>query len=731
MLANFQPRLYQQTIFATSSQKNSLIVLPTGLGKTNIFLMLAAHRLELYPESKILLLGPTRPLIDQYKEVFVKHLKMPEEKMAIFTGHVKPEKRQALWKQCQVIFSTPQGLENDIITKRIDLKDVSLLGFDEAHRAVKEYSYVWIAKQYHKLSKAERIVGLTASPGTNLETIESVCSNLFVENIEVRNEEDPDVKQYIQEVDITWVQLELPEKFQKIRNFLSDCYFSKLNEVKRFGYLYGDLSSYNKATLLALQGGLQGKIAQGEHHFELLKSVSLVAEAMKVSHALELAETQTMYGLYLYMHKLQEESKTSKVKSVINLVKDLNFRSAMILAERLLEEKVEHPKLAKIVELVEEELQNDIKLLIFAQYRDTGERIKEFLSEKGITSEVFVGQAKKRGKGLSQKEQKAVLDRFKAGEFKVLIATSVAEEGLDIPQVDAVIFYEPIPSAIRTVQRRGRTGRHGKGKVLVLLAKKTRDEAYRWSAHHKEKRMYRILEQVKKKFSFQPKQQQTLEKFTDAEKLSVIVDYREKASPTVKELIQLGLNVDLKQLEVGDFLLSKDVVVELKKVSDFVNSIVDKRLLNQLKSLTSYQKPVLIIEGTDDIYAQRNIRPNAIRGMLATIAVSFKIPILYSQNPKDTAYLLASLAKREQSEEKQAFTYHAAKPLSLKEQQEFIVGSLPGIGGILSKPLLKHFGSVKKVITASEDDLKEVELIGAQKAKKIKDVVDANYDENH
>ncbi|MAE13752.1 DEAD/DEAH box helicase [Candidatus Woesearchaeota archaeon] len=727
MRINFEPRLYQETIFASASQTNSLVVLPTGLGKTNIFLMLAAHRLKLYPESKILLLGPTRPLIDQYKDVFEKCSDIPPEKMAIFTGHVKPEKRAELWKTSQLIFSTPQGLENDIITKRVTLDKVSLLGFDEAHRAVKEYSYVWIAKQYHKQASCERIVGMTASPGSDLETIENVCKNLYVENLEVRTDSDPDVKEYIQDTNIEWIKLDLPEPFLKIKKFLEDCYFSKLEQVKRFGYMYGELSTYNKSTLLALQGGLHGKISQGEHDFNLLKSVSLVAEALKVSHALELVETQGAMALNHYLDKLQQEALSSKVKAIQNLVRDLNFRSATILTQSLIKKGIEHPKLPKIAELIEEELQKNIKILVFSQYRDTGEQIKEFLHKKNINSEVFVGQMKKRGSGLSQKEQKKVLDRFKAGEFSVLIATSVAEEGLDIPEVDAVLFYEPIPSAIRTVQRRGRTGRHREGKVYVLMAKATRDEAYRWSAHYKEKRMNNILKELKKKFLSKQPVQQTLEPFTGAEALSIVADYREKASGTIKELIQMGANIDLKQLAVGDFLLSKDVVVELKRIPDFVDSIIDKRLLNQLKSLTSYTKPVIILEGTEDIYAQRKIHPNAIRGMLATIAVSYKIPIIYSQSPRDTAYLLASIAKREQTDEKKEFTFHTTKPLSLKEQQEFLISALPGIGATLSKPLLQQFNSVKNIITATEEDLKKVELIGELKAKRIKEVVDTQY----
>ena len=197
MIKNFTPRLYQETILASAVNNNTLVVLPTGMGKTNIFLMLAAQRLKQYPLSKILFIGPTRPLIDQYLEVFKQHFEIKEEDMAVFTGMVKPEKRAELWKNSRIIFSTPQGMENDIITSRINLEEVSLLGVDEAHRAVGDYAYVFVAKQYNKLARYPRILALTASPGSDMEKIKEVCRNLFIEKIEIRTENDPDVSPYM------------------------------------------------------------------------------------------------------------------------------------------------------------------------------------------------------------------------------------------------------------------------------------------------------------------------------------------------------------------------------------------------------------------------------------------------------------------------------------------------------------------------------------------------------
>jgi len=690
------------------------------MGKTNIFLMLAAHRLKQYPKSKILLIGPTRPLIDQYKRVFTENLDIAKDDMAVFTGLVKPETRAELWKKCRIIFSTPQGLENDIITKRIDLKDVSLLGVDEAHRAVGDYAYVFIAKQVNRYARYPRIVGMTASPGSDMEKIQEVVSNLYIENIEVRTEHSQDVKEYIQDVNLRWISIQFPEDFKVIRTYLSKCLRSKLKEIKELGF---KSNGENRRDVLGLQAHLQGEIAAGNKDFSLLRSISLAAEALKVQHAMELIETQGVGPLHRYLSQIQERAKTTKVKAVLNLMKDPEFKSAIIKTDALIEDQVEHPKLEELMKIVTGKKKSE-KIIIFTQYRDTGTRIVQELESKNISAVQFVGQAKKNGTGLTQKEQIEIIKRFSNGDFSVLVSSSVGEEGLDIPQVDCVIFYEPIPSAIRHIQRRGRTARLEKGEVIILMTKGTRDEAYRWSAHHKEKRMYRTLEELKKKIVFV--KDEPLTKYMDS--VNITADFREKGSAVIKQLIDDGIDMDLKQLKVGDYLLSDQCCVEYKNVSDFIDSLIDGRLLQQVKDLKqSYPKPLIIVEGQQDMYSVRNVHPNAIRGLLATITVSFGVPILQTKNSIDTANMLTAIAKREQNSTVKEFSMHSRKPLSVKEQQEYIISALPGVGPTLAKPLLKKFGSVKGVISADADNLKEIDLIGKKKATDIYSLITHTY----
>lgn len=515
MIKGFTPRLYQETVLATATAKNTLVVLPTGLGKTNIFLMLAAHRLKLYPGSKILLIGPTKPLIDQYLAVFRKYFEVAEEKMAVMTGMVAAEKRKEMWEKAAVLFSTPQGLENDLLAGKIKFDDVTLLGFDEAHRAVKEYSYVWIAKHYMKTARFPRILALTASPGSDMEKITEVCRNLFIEDIEVRTETDPDVQQYVQEIDVDWVKVDLPPEFVEIKKLLELSFRSKLEAVKKMGFLHSTTGA-SKKDLLLLQASLRSELSGDYKNFPLMKAISSLAEAMKVGHALELLETQGITALYKYNERLKEDAKAAKTKAVKRLFADNSFLAALEKTRQLYESKVEHPKLGELKRIIKENIADvdGAKAIVFNQYRDSALKLQDELNkEEGVRASLFVGQMKKGETGLSQKQQKELLEKFAAGDYNVIIATSIGEEGLDIPKVGLVVFYEPIPSAIRQIQRRGRTGRQEKGKVIILVTRDTRDEAFRWVAHHKEKRMHRILKTLKSKLKLAPLGQKELRNF--------------------------------------------------------------------------------------------------------------------------------------------------------------------------------------------------------------------------
>lgn len=727
MLEDFKPRLYQETIFSSCAGKDSLVVLPTGMGKTAIALMMAAHRLKAYPDSKILMLAPTKPLVDQHMSYFMEHMRYHDDDFTLLTGSISPEKRKEKWEASRLIFSTPQGLENDIISSRIDLSEVSLLVFDEAHRATGDYSYVFIASRYMKLAKRPRILALTASPGSDKEKIDEICRNLHIEKMEVRTHDDEDVKPYVQETDVRWIETNLPPSMLQIKNLLDKMYASRMKQIKQYGYVTNTYG-LSRRQLISMMGSLQKNLMEGEKTPELMKTISLLSEAMKISHMVELLETQGMDPLYKYLKKLQSQSQSTKTKSIKNIIADPDYRSCLLLSKSLVNNGVEHPKLDELRSLIA--MNKSKRKIIFTQYRETGEKINGMLAEMdGIESRLFVGQTKKNGTGMSQKNQLATIKEFRDGKFDTLVMTSVGEEGLDIPQVDIVVFYEPIPSAIRTIQRRGRTGRMEKGSVMVLYCKGTRDEMYRWSSFHKEKRMLKLMKEMKQEK--ESKRDTTLLDFKHKEpKYTVAVDYREKNSFIVRELIEQGCKIDLKKLDVGDYLLSSRVALEYKRIPDFVDSIIDGRLLQQIKSLKEYYlRPLIIVEGNEDIYAIRKIDPKAIQGMMTAITVSYGIPVIFTRNSRETSSYIYTIIRREQDEGFKDYSMHSSKPLTMKEQQEYIVSALPGIGPKLAQPLLSKFGSIENLLNSSLEDLMSIDLIGKKKAQDIINIVKNRYEE--
>ncbi len=492
-----EPRAYQSSIVETCKKKNCLVILPTGMGKTLIALMLAQERLKIYPNSKILLLAPTRPLVEQHFDSFKKDfLDSKNYEMHIFTGKINSSKRSEIWKRAQIIFSTPQCIHNDLEKGILDLKDVSLLIEDECHRCLKNYSYTYVSKKYKEQALHERILGLTASPGSDKEKVWEICDNLNIEEVEVRTRDSEDVSPYIQKLTFDLIKIEFPQELRDIRVLLKTLYDKRIEELQNRKLIFKQVT---KITLLELQAKLRNMVIQGNKNFNVLRGISVCAQAIKIGHALELLETQTLETLVNYLNDMHNQAKEKKSKGVVQIVNSNYFQDAYLLATNLYEQGFEHPKIQKLKDTVLEEIKKNpnAKILIFSQYRDTVSKIKNELEKKGIKAAIFIGQAKKKLTGLSQKEQHQVLHRFKQGEINALIATSIGEEGLDIPEVNLVIFYEPIPSAIRKIQRAGRTARLKPGKLVILMTQGTRDESHHWAAHHKEKKMYNILDQVK------------------------------------------------------------------------------------------------------------------------------------------------------------------------------------------------------------------------------------------
>lgn len=496
-----QPRDYQKAIFEIAKSANTLVVLPTGLGKTLIALLLAIERIKAFPTSKVLFLAPTRPLVEQHFETFKSQLPELFAQLELFTGSVPAEKRKSIFQTAEIIFSTPQCIANDLEDYLYNMQDVSLLIMDEAHRCLKNYDYTKVVQKYKEQSHHPLILGLTASPGHDPDKVKEICNHLNIEEIEVRTRDSPDVKPYLKEREFEKVEVEFPKEFIEIKVLLKRIFDSKVEQLKSRNLLFAPA---NKITLLKLQNSLARQATPG--NWNAMMGMSLTAQAIKISHAMELLETQTLSGLETYLLGLKKQAEEKKSKGVQTLVNSPEFHAALLSLKNLKEKNIEHPKLNKIKEIVESEfaINSKAKIIIFANFRETGQAISSLLNQNPlIKSSIFIGQAKKVNKegissGLNQKEQRQIIEKFRCGELNVIVATSIGEEGLDIPEVSAVIFYEPIPSAIRKIQRAGRTARLKPGKLIILITQDTRDEIHHYASSAREKKMYKVIEQVKK-----------------------------------------------------------------------------------------------------------------------------------------------------------------------------------------------------------------------------------------
>jgi Fanconi anemia group M protein len=504
-LEGITPRKYQEQILETCINNNCLVVLPTGMGKTLIALMLTIQRMKSFPGEKVLFLAPTKPLAEQQMNSFRENLTELFGDIQLFTGEVTPGERKKIWKTADIIFSTPQCIANDIKNGLYDLSEVCLLIQDEVHRCVKNYDYNYIAQKYKAQSTNQRLLGLTASPGSEASRIKEICNNLSIEAVELRTRESPDVKPYLQELSIEKQIVELPEEFVKMRSALTKLFQGYIDELKNRRVLWTQPS---KTELIRLQKRLILSISKGNKNFNNLLAMSACAQAIKVQHALELLETQTLASLNKYLRELFRKAAKKESKGVVRLVSKPEFNYVFIKCNELLTQKAEHPKIPKLIEIIESERNKnpELKVIVFSQFRDTAKTISKNLDQiKGIKTKVFVGQAKKQTSegisGLSQKEQKKMIQEFSTKKVNVLCATSIGEEGLDIPEVNIVILYEPVPSAIRAIQRAGRTARLMEGKLIMLLAKGTRDEAYFYVSKHKEKKMREAIRTIKEKLS--------------------------------------------------------------------------------------------------------------------------------------------------------------------------------------------------------------------------------------
>ena len=486
-----EERRYQTKMVEGCIGRNSLLILPTGLGKTIVALRLAAAFVD---KGKIMILAPTKPLVDQHRGTF--ESLMTGASIVEMNGTMKPSKRAEAVASNDVIISTPQTVANDLEAGRYDLSGFSLMIFDEAHRGTGNYAYVTVAEH---CGPGIRCIGMTASPGSSIPRIEEVCMNLRLTRIDMRSDDDPDVSPYIHYTFVNRIEVNVPQDLIDLASLLRSMLDHYMDEMKSL-HIVGHDRQPSTTYMLSVGSMLQQRLARGEKTAIVYRGLALHSICIKLLHAIGLAETQGMTPLRGYLigkieaeADLKEGGKSSR--EIVNRPEYVGIRKIMDTSN------VEHSKVSRVMSIVSRTLSSGegSKVMVFAQYRETCEMLVSKIS--GIEEAkvgMLVGQSKG---GLKQKEQIELLDGFRRGDINVIVSTSVGEEGLDISSTDAVVFYEPVASEIRTIQRRGRTGRKNDGEVYVLVAKGTMDEVMERSSSEKEAVMRERIEKLSESLS--------------------------------------------------------------------------------------------------------------------------------------------------------------------------------------------------------------------------------------
>jgi Fanconi anemia group M protein len=393
--------------------------------------------------------------------------------------------------------------------------------------------------------------------------MQEICDNLFIEHIEHRSEDDPDVKQYVNPIDIKWERFNLPEDYLYVISLLRSMLDERLRWLIQRGIIRRrgidwifkrDLIETGESLRYALE------LTMEEQRGPLYIALRNQSSALTLMYCLELMGSQGSYSLGAFLDRIEKDE--GKVHST--LLKDPRIMEIKVLVSKIAKE---HPKIERLVELVKghHHSGNNVrgcssKVLVFTQYRDTARHITDVLSRNGIKSSRFVGQAKREGDpGMKQEEQATILESFRNGDFDVLVATSIAEEGLDIPEVSLVVFYEPIASEIRYIQRKGRTGRKTAGSVIIFAANNTIDTRYYYASQKRIEKMkthLNIINSTLKSINRMPFQLNPM----TSEELSLI----EKRQERLDEHLYKAIQSELKEGKLSE----TDVEIRLNKVRD-------------------------------------------------------------------------------------------------------------------------------------------------------------------
>ncbi|KAL9628335.1 MAG: hypothetical protein Q9204_005953 [Flavoplaca sp. TL-2023a] len=512
-------RDYQYSIVRSGLYHNMLVALPTGLGKTFIAATIMLNWFRWTTDAQIVFVAPTRPLVAQQIKACFEIAGIPRHTTTMLTGNTPPGTRAEEWLAKRVFFMTPQTIVNDLKTGICDPKRLVLLVVDEAHRATGGYAYVEAVQFLRRFNTSFRVLALTATPGSSIESVQEVIDGLGISRIEIRTEESLDIREYVHSRKVETVLFEPTDEMVMIMGLFAKALQPLVDKLCGMNAYWGkDPMTLTAYGCTQARSRWMSSDAGRKASFPIKGMVNQIFSLLaSLAHGIELL---TFHGIGPFYRKVlafrdaiegEGGGKVSKYRQQIN--DSQAFRTMMSRVQTWINNPdfVGHPKLAYLQRVVLNHFldagegrgasaPSGTRIMVFAHYRDSAEEIARVLkrNEPMIRPRVFVGQANSKGsEGMDQKTQLDVIQKFQNGIFNTLVATSIGEEGLDIGEVDLIVCYDASASPIRMLQRMGRTGRKRAGSIVVTLMKGKEENNFVKAKDNYEKMQHEIASGVR------------------------------------------------------------------------------------------------------------------------------------------------------------------------------------------------------------------------------------------
>ncbi|XP_043481439.1 protein PFC0760c [Leptopilina heterotoma] len=477
---NYPTREYQFAIVKKSLYRNTLVCLPTGLGKTFIAAVLMYNFWRWYPKGKVVFLAPTKPLVAQQINACHEIMGIPSEETIELTGTTNQKLREVAWMNKRVIFATPQTFHKDLEKNIFPLNMVKCLVIDEAHKALGKHSYCESVRLLSEQNKFFRVLALSATPGDKIAKVVEVITNLHISNLELRDDMSPDITPYINERKFDIILVRLSDELARFKERYISVMDPHVRFLVRCNVLRGDTGNITRGRIFHLLRDFQAKPNKSGNYGQIMKTLNIL---QTMYHAYEL---MIRHGLRAFMHFYENHNDKRWLAQEINLhemLKDIkNYLGPFPVIEPLSDGTIPdvsndilfgHNKFYKLKELLEKHFKSfqdkneETRAIVFVEFRDIVNEVYVLLlqSRPLIRPQMFVGQA-----GQKRRQQIEALENFRSNIVNVLISTSVGEEGLDVGEVDLIICFDMSQSSpIRLVQRMGRTGRKRDGRIIALV----------------------------------------------------------------------------------------------------------------------------------------------------------------------------------------------------------------------------------------------------------------------